>query len=689
LEAQGKACLHADWLTRTYTPDDFLPGLNIGLKQVNGLVDVDNDCAEAVHMANVLLPKTHAIYGRVGHARSHWLYTCAALSEPLILKDLITKTTLAEIRVKHQSMCPPSVHPDGETVAWEHNPPSALEVERDALVRTMRLVGTGAMICRHYNPPGARHDWSMALAGVLRKLGLTEAETTRIFTAAAQWVKDGDVKDRVAGVRSTFTLSEDVPVTGSKRLEELIGDTGKDFVASLHKIWGEAAAGVSKNKLDEMNAVHALLFNQGGRVCIMSEMQEDGQLQIRYTPKHEFELLHTEKVQIGTTGTGKPQYTTLARAWLDHPKRRSYNGIELAPNGHANAGYYNLWRGFAVEPKQGDWTLFRQHLMLLVAGKPEHLAYVLTWLAETVQHPERQIGIALAFKGGQGVGKSTFAKWFGALFGCHFVHLDSEHRLLGNFNAHLHNKIVVLADEAVWAGGKAGLGALKRMITEDSLNIERKGLDILTVRNMLHMIVASNEDWFVPAGFDDRRFAIFKVSDAQQNNDAFFGAVHAQLFQQGGLSALLYDLLEHKSDINLRHIPQTEERQTQKEHSMSARHQWWHEQLIDGSIWESAIQMPSDGDGQLYYEVDPEPLYRDYLIAVKQADGRINAGLTSAVSRFLKTIVPEGYPRVIEHDRKRFWIMPSLQACRSYFEQKTKIMIEWPEDATLFPLNLG
>ena len=42
------------------------------------------------------------------------------------------------------------------------------------------------------------------------------------------------------------------------------------------------------------------------------------------------------------------------------------------------------------------------------------------------QEPHRPIGIALAFKGKPGTGKSTFAKWFGPLFGVHFLHLDSQ-----------------------------------------------------------------------------------------------------------------------------------------------------------------------------------------------------------------------------------------------------------------------
>ena len=49
--------------------------------------------------------------------------------------------------------------------------------------------------------------------------------------------------------------------------------------------------------------------------------------------------------------------------WLSHPQRRQYQGIEFAPPGSAaRPGYYNLWQGFAVEPKKGDCSKFLAHV---------------------------------------------------------------------------------------------------------------------------------------------------------------------------------------------------------------------------------------------------------------------------------------------------------------------------------------
>lgn len=679
LRPKSKKCIsETDWRTKEYTVEDFQDDYNIGLKSYGGLIDVDCDCTEAVAMAEVFLPRTGAIYGRASRRKAHWLYRCLDIKDPLALKDLIDKKMIIEVRVNHQTMAPPSIHPDtGERIEWDTQTFEEMVVEMVLLLRSVRLAATGAFLARHYNPPGARHDWGIALAGLFRRLQITQQEATMLMEAVGNLVGDAEVRDRLDAVRSTYTISEDTPHTGGKRLEEL---TSKEFVATIYKIWGDEGGGVSKNKLEEMNRKHAVVHMQGGAVTIITEAQEDGKLQIRYTSRSDFSVLYPEKIQTGVTAQGKPVMSSLAEAWINHKKRRFYHGIELAPNGTGNKGYYNLWQGFSVEPKAGDWSLFRQHIRLLADGDDDLVKYILTWMAETVQHPERAIGIALAFKGGQGTGKSTFAKWFGSLFGAHFLHLDSEHRLLGQFNAHLHNAIVVLADEAVWAGGKQGLGMLKRMITETTLAIERKGVDVINAKNMLHMIIASNEDWFVPANFDNRRFAVFKVSDARQNQHEFFGAVAQQLFEQGGLAAMLYDLLNLRSTINLRDIPNTDELEQQKKHSMPAKTAWWYEQLHSGAPWVEAKLLPPDGEGEHYYEIDPEPLYTAYVTQLRMGDHRANAGFMSQVGHTIRALMPDGYPVVVQHGGKRFWIIPSLEKSRAEFDRLMRVKNKWPLD---------
>ena len=69
--------------------------------------------------------------------------------------------------------------------------------------------------------------------------------------------------------------------------------------------------------------------------------------------------------------------------------------------------YYNLWRGFAVEPRKGDCSKFLAHLHdNICQGDDALYAWVMAWFADIFQHPATRCGTSLALRGKQGVGKT-------------------------------------------------------------------------------------------------------------------------------------------------------------------------------------------------------------------------------------------------------------------------------------------
>ena len=89
---------------------------------------------------------------------------------------------------------------------------------------------------------------------------------------------------------------------------------------------------------------------------------------------------------------------------------------------------------------------------------------------------------------------------------------------------------------------KAAEGNLKRLITEPTLLIEGKGRDAISVENMLHVVIASNEDWIVPASEGERRWVLNEVSDIHLQDQTWFGPLYQQM-EDGGYAAMLHDLL--------------------------------------------------------------------------------------------------------------------------------------------------
>ena len=77
-------------------------------------------------------------------------------------------------------------------------------------------------------------------------------------------------------------------------------------------------------------------------------------------------------------------------------------------------------------------------------------------------------------RGKRGSGKGILLNWLWRAWGQHGCHISNAKHLTGNFNAHLRDCVMLFADEAFFAGDRAGEGVLKALITEPSLPIEGK-----------------------------------------------------------------------------------------------------------------------------------------------------------------------------------------------------------------------
>ena len=294
--------------------------------------------------------------------------------------------------------------------------------------------------------------------------------------------------------------------------------------------------------------------------------------------------------------------------WLGQAKRRQYDGIVYAPGAHP-PGKLNLWSGLSCEPTDaGDCSLYLAHLTNnICSGDPNHSQYLLDWMADAVQNPGRQGETAVVMRGKEGVGKGVAAKYFGRLFGPHYVHVSQAGHLTGHFNGHLQQCSVLFADEAFFAGDKQHEGILKALITEDTLMIECKGLDAFAVRNCLHIIMSSNNDWVIPAGADARRYFVLTVSDDHKQDIPYFTAIAEQMVN-GGQQALLHHLLHRDlSDFNVRDVPQTDALADQKAYSRRGLDRVIESMAHDGILLAAHMTLPhvavtsGEEDGSGFY----------------------------------------------------------------------------------------
>jgi hypothetical protein len=189
------------------------------------------------------------------------------------------------------------------------------------------------------------------------------------------------------------------------------------------------------------------------------------------------------------------------------------------------------------------------------------------------------------------------------MFGQHGAHINSHGHLTGNFNRHLQDCALLFADEAFWPGDKSSEGTLKRIVTEPTLFIEAKGVDGRMEKNRLHIVIAANADWVIPASIGERRFGMFEVSDKYQQDKTYFGALYKEM-ASGGIAAMMHDLLAlDLGDWHPRQdVPKTKALADQQRQSLPDKDQWWVELLADGCLPMADPKNPRRAPSQALFE---------------------------------------------------------------------------------------
>ncbi len=363
-----------------------------------------------------------------------------------------------------------------------------------------------------------------------------------------------------------------------------------------------------EHPLIELNAKYATIGDVGGKCLVLgwvpSKVDPVNEVPSFQTFKSFSERYAHKYVDVpnlkkrDAEGAPEMESKQLGAHWLKWGQRRSFEGIDLVPGQGPTVGnnVMNLWRGFATPPiapgqpspsgyGSVNWDRMQAHIAEVLAdGDAAALEYIMKWSAWAVQNPGERAEAALVFRGGKGSGKGTFAHALRRMFGAHGLHIANPKHLVGAFNAHLRNCLLLYADEAFWAGDKQGESTLKALITESTLTIEQKGVDAVQWHNRIHLIMTANAEWVVPASHDERRYVVLNVSEKYVDNERYFQALHDEI-AAGGLSAMLHDLQQvDLKGWHPRKILKTEALLQQKMQSMNPLQEWWADMLEAGYI---------------------------------------------------------------------------------------------------------
>lgn len=391
--------------------------------------------------------------------------------------------------------------------------------------------------------------------------------------------------------------------------------------------------------LAELNSRFAVIENLGGRCRIIEDVADDamdGRNRLSIQTFDDFRNRFMNRVRRWIDAKGDAQEMPLGAWWLSSPDRRQYCTLTFSP-GKEVVGAYNMWKGFAVMPnKTASCQKFLEHVRQNICdGDQAHYTYLISWMARMIQFPGTPGEVATVLRGREGTGKGMFFKHLGYLLGRHFLHITNPKHLVGNFNAHLRDCVFLFADEAFFAGDKQHSSLLKTLITEETLMVEKKGVDAEQARNFVHLGMSSNLNWVVPAGADARRFFVLDVADNEMQNSTYFEAIRTEMEKEGGYEALLHFLLMLDiSSFDVRKVPRTEALRDQQMLSMGHDEEWMLDKLQRGTVvgaYAFGEPIPFQALMSDYYEFC-DNIRTNHRMGPQQ------------MRSFLRRVCPEGFP---------------------------------------------
>lgn len=413
----------------------------------------------------------------------------------------------------------------------------------------------------------------------------------------------------------------------------------------------------------------------------------------------DFESLYSNRrVFRDTSGLSKNAAETMpmGKAWVEWPRRKTVYGVVFDPE-REHEGRLNMWTGFKYEAsKQGEWTRLQELIHeVLSNGDDEINDYILNWMAWLFQNPGKRAEAALVFRGGMGVGKGTLGNAIAETIGRHAMAISSPDLLVGRFNSHLQDVVFLFADEAIKPYDKTAESRLRAFITEPLLSFEGKGRDAIVGPNVLHLMMASNDSWLVPAGMDERRFLVSDANLKWQGKFNKFNALLSQLRADGGsgYQRLLFDCLNRDlpEHWHPRQLPTTKALIDQKIRSMSPLRQF-----LFNAVHDAVPPFPMFGGDWMVersrcFAEDFRDAFRLYC-----RESNINPGGNGRNSlRFvfgeLREIFPDAHTTLRDpvpddsavhasdsDNRAQSIELPSLPDCRKAFEIALRGPVDWP-----------
>ena len=205
--------------------------------------------------------------------------------------------------------------------------------------------------------------------------------------------------------------------------------------------------------------------------------------------------------------------------------------------------YLNTYRPSSVPDAAASWqgsaavSAVTDHLEKLIGF--DEAKVLIQWMAYCVQNPGRKIRWSPLIKGIEGDGKSLIGEIMSRVMGRPNVRTIAPKVLLTDFNGYAEGACVGVLEELKMAGHNRhdAANALKPNVTNDTIDIHRKGLDPYNIINTMNYIGFTNHGDALPLTDNDRRWWVL-----------FSHYTDSDQLPPAGYFDKLFDLIRNHSD---------------------------------------------------------------------------------------------------------------------------------------------
>lgn len=178
----------------------------------------------------------------------------------------------------------------------------------------------------------------------------------------------------------------------------------------------------------------------------------------------------------------------------------------------------NIYYPVHTKRQAGDATPFLNHLAKVLPDERDR-AILLAYMAACVQHKGVKFQWAPLLQGVEGNGKTLFTRCVAFAIGDKYSHFPKASQIAKHFNGWMHGRIFIgVEDVYVPYSQQDVLEELKPMITGDRIEIERKGVDQVTLEVCCNFIMNCNDKAALRKTKNDRRLGVFYTAQQQKED---------------------------------------------------------------------------------------------------------------------------------------------------------------------------